>query len=84
MIDFLKPLSFGQRLLLYRLVIALGISGVIYWAFFVPKRGDRAMHRAGIAVSKATSWKVQWTSTPIGGDFELDYLVEVSYRPTYV
>jgi hypothetical protein len=78
MFDFLRPLNFGHRLTLYRLVIALFISGLIYWAFFIPKSGDRAMHRAGLAVQQAKSWKAQWTNTPIGGDFKLEYLVEVS------
>ena len=78
MFDFLRPLNFGHRLVLYRLVIALFISGMVYWAFFVPKRGDRAMHRASLAVRQAKSWKAQWTNTPIGGDFKLEYLVEVS------
>jgi len=78
MFQFLQQLSFGQRLLLYRLVIALGMAGLIYWAFFIPKSGDRAMRRAGADLRKAASWKVQWTNTPIGGDFRLEYLVEIS------
>jgi hypothetical protein len=78
MFQFLQPLSFGQRLLLYRLVIALGVAGMVYWAFFIPKSGERAMRRAGADLRKAKSWKVQWTNTPIGGDFKLEYMVEVS------
>lgn len=78
MFQFLQQLNFGQRLILYRLVIALGLAGAIYWAFFIPKAGDRAMRRAGADLRKAASWKIQWTNTPIGGDFKLDFLVEIS------
>lgn len=78
MFQFLQQLNFGHRLTLYRLVIALGLAGMIYWAFYVPKSGDRAMRRAAAAVQKARSWKVQWTNSPLEADFKLEYLVEVS------
>jgi hypothetical protein len=57
--DILGNLSFGQRMVLYRLLIALFVAGMIYYAFFFPKEGDRAMRRAAKAMSHATSWKVE-------------------------
>lgn len=55
--DILGNLSFGQRMVLYRLLVALFLAGMIYYAFFFPKEGDRAMRRAAKAMSRATSWK---------------------------
>jgi hypothetical protein len=58
--DILQNFSFGQRLVLYRLLIALFLAGMIYYAFFFPKEGDRAMRRAAKAMSQAKGWK--WES----------------------
>jgi hypothetical protein len=58
--EFLQQLTFGHRLVLYRLLIALFIAGMIYYAFYVPKEGDRAMLRAAEAMRQAKSWKVEY------------------------
>ncbi len=57
--DILQNFSFGQRLVLYRLLIALFLAGLIYYAFFFPKEGDRALRRAAEAMRQAQSWKVE-------------------------
>lgn len=57
--DILQQLTFGHRMVLYRLLIALFLAGMIYYAFFFPKEGDRAMKRAAAAMRKAESWKTE-------------------------
>ncbi|HUJ49857.1 MAG TPA: hypothetical protein VLW25_06645 [Bryobacteraceae bacterium] len=57
--EVLQNLNFGHRMVLYRLLIALFLIGMIYYAFFFPKEGDRAIRRAADAMRKARSWKVE-------------------------
>lgn len=57
--DILQNLTFGHRMVLYRLLIALFLAGMIYYAFFFPKEGDRAMRRAAEAMKRAQSWKIE-------------------------
>jgi len=57
--DILWNWSFGQRLTIYRLLIALFLGGTIYYAFFFPKEGDRAMRRAAQAMRHAQTWKIE-------------------------
>jgi hypothetical protein len=59
--DILQNLTFGHRLVLWRLLIALFLAGMIYYAFFFPKEGDRAMKRAAATMRKAQSWKIETT-----------------------
>ncbi len=75
--DILQQLSFGQRLVLYRLLIALAISGVIYYYFFVPKPGERALERAEKALQGAYSWKVEYTVSNPEQTYKIDFLMEV-------
>ena len=76
--EFLQQLPFGHRLPLYRLLIALFLGGMIYYAFFFPKEGDRAMRRGAEAMSRAKSWKSETIRElpDIGGRMEI--LEEVS------
>jgi hypothetical protein len=76
--DILGNLSFGQRMVLYRLLIALFLAGMIYYAFFVPKEGDRAMRRAAKAMSHATSWKSEATRDIPQVEGKLQILEEVA------
>jgi hypothetical protein len=57
--EILQQLTFGHRMVLYRLLIALFLAGMIYYAFFFPKEGDRALRRAAEAMRHAQSWKVE-------------------------
>jgi hypothetical protein len=57
--DILSNWSFGQRMVIYRLLIALFLAGMIYYAFFFPKEGDRAMRRAAEAMKHAQNWKIE-------------------------
>ena len=57
--DILGNLTFGHRMVLYRLLVALFLAGMIYYAFFFPKEGDRALKRAAMAMRNAQSWKVE-------------------------
>ena len=57
--DVLQNLSFGQRMVIWRLLVALFLGGMIYYAFFFPSEGDRAMRRGAEALRHARSWKVE-------------------------
>ncbi len=75
--DILQQLSFGHRLVLYRLVIALMISAVVYYYFYVPKPGERMFERAQKAMQSATSWKLEFTQSDPAQSYKVEYLVEV-------
>jgi hypothetical protein len=78
--DTLGNLTFGHRMVLYRLVIALFLAGMIYYAFYVPGAGERALKRSREAVGHATSWKAQYVSTYTDGRTQsrMEALYEVS------
>ena len=78
MFDFLRPLNFGHRLLLYRLVIGLFVAGMTYSAFFIPGSGERALKRAIQATSHATSWKMQYARPAGAGLPQMDALIEMA------
>jgi len=71
--EILGNLSWGQRMVLYRLLVALFLAGMIYYAFFFPKEGDRAMQRSAEALRHATSWKAESIQDlpQVGGKYQV-------------
>src|SRR5271168_1926088 len=75
--DILSNYSFGQRMVLYRLLIGLFLAGMIYYAFFFPKEGERALRRSAEAMHHATSWKTEYAREQAQGQGKLHVLEEV-------
>jgi hypothetical protein len=76
--DLLQQLTFGHRLVVWRLLIALMLGGMIYYAFFVPSEGDRAVRRAADAMRHARSWKAETARDVAEIQGRLETLAEVS------
>jgi hypothetical protein len=81
--EILGQLNPGHRFVLYRLLIALFLAGMIYYAFYVPGAGESALKRSQQAVGHATSWKVQYVRTLDNGKGRMEALYEVSCPTSY-